>query len=152
MSEEWREFDLSALTYPEFLAFIFDRPVVSHPEAYQLFHSGLEILVSDPVIVVDHVRKMCKELGGLRSSYSIEQMDQGLWAHFGTVISRGEFFDSVVNPSMRIECIESMYFPFAEVATDFTSDIRETFIGCGGTLFSTTFGRWLTSTNSIMRL
>ncbi len=31
------EFDLSALSYPQFLAFFFDRPVVGDKEQYELF-------------------------------------------------------------------------------------------------------------------
>ncbi len=127
MSEEWRDFDLSALTYPQFLAFVFDRQVAADPaEADNLFHSGLDILTSDPAIVVSHFSNRCQEFAKLRNIYSLEQMDQGLWALLGRMIQGSEFFDPAVARTLRIECIESMYLPFAEVWTRFTSNMRET--------------------------
>jgi hypothetical protein len=111
------EFDLSALSYPEFLAFFFDRPVVGDEEQYDLFRAGIDYFVaSNPTLVVVHLQKMCRTFGELTKVYSHEQLDQGLWAVFGAAISCEQFlFDPKVDLRLRIDCIESMYVPFRDV-------------------------------------
>lgn len=75
------EFDLSALSYPQFLAFFFERPVVSDGERYDRFRSGIDYFIaSTPAIVVDHLHRMCCELADQTKVYSPEQIDQGLGA------------------------------------------------------------------------
>lgn len=122
------EFDLSALTYAQFLAFFFDRPVVKVGE-YELFRSGIDFFVaSNAAIVVSHVQTMCRRLAELTGVYSREQLDQGLWAVFGAGISCEQYlFDPAVDPTLRIACIESMYLPFRDVVTQYDGDIREQF-------------------------
>jgi hypothetical protein len=111
------EFDLSALTYPEFLAFFFDRPIVGDDKEYDLFRSGIEYFIaSKPTVVVEHVQKMCREFSELTKVYSHEQLDQGLWAVFGAAIECEQFlFDPTVDLGLRVDCIESMYVPFRDV-------------------------------------
>jgi hypothetical protein len=88
MNVPWEEFDLSALTYPQFLAFFFDRPVVGDENEYDLFRSGVDSFVaSDPTTVVGHVQAMCRNFAELAKVYSPEQLEQGLWAVFGVGIS-----------------------------------------------------------------
>jgi hypothetical protein len=71
------EFDLSALTYPQFLAFFFDRPIVGDENEYDLFRSGIDRFVaSNPVAVVAHVRAICRNFSDLTKVYSHEQLDQ----------------------------------------------------------------------------
>jgi hypothetical protein len=125
----WNEFDLSTLTFPQFVALCFDRPVLADSKEFQLFHSGINAFVaSDPNIVVTHVRTMCREFATLAPAYSKEQIDQGLWAVFGAGIGCDQFiFDPSVDNTLRLECIESMYIPFAEVVTHCSTDIRATF-------------------------
>lgn len=111
------EFDLSTLSYSQFLAFFFDRPVVSDNELYDLFRGGIDFFIaSSPAIVVDHLRRMCCDLSNLTKVYSPEQINQGLWAVFGAGISCEQYlFDSSVDQKARIGCIESMYLPFRDV-------------------------------------
>ena len=123
------EFDLSALTYPEFLAFFFDRPVVGDKERYDLFRSGIDYFVaSNPTTVVAHVQVMCRSFSELTHVYSHEQLDQGLWAVFGAAISCERFlFDPTVDLGLRIDCIESMYLPFRDVVAHSLIDKRDSF-------------------------
>src|SRR6202451_2609654 len=110
------EFDLSALSYPQFLAFFFDRPVVGDKDKYELFRGGIDYFIaSNPAIVVDHLHRMCSDLSELTKVYSAEQIEQGLWAVFGAGISCERFlFDPSVDPKPRIACLESMYLAFRE--------------------------------------
>jgi len=126
-SDEWKEFDLSALTYPQFLEYFFDRPVVGDENEYDLFRAGIDSFVaSDPATVVRHIQAMCQGLARLVKVYSLEQITQGLWAIFGAGIECHRFvFDPSVDRQLRIECIESMYLPFIDVVARMTGDIRE---------------------------
>jgi hypothetical protein len=111
------EFDLSALSYPQFLAFFFDRPIVGDKDEYELFRGGIDYFIaSNPAIMVDHLHRMCCDLSELTKVYSAEQIEQGLWAVFGAGISCERFlFEPSVDPKPRIACLESMYLPFRDV-------------------------------------
>jgi len=139
------EFDLSALTYVQFLAFFFDRPVVGEAETYGLFRSGIDLFVAThAATVVSHVQTMCRNFAELTKVYSREQLDQGLWAVFGAGISCEQFlFDPAVDRTLRIACIESMYLPFRDVVTHYDGDIRESFYWMWWDMILHTF--WLSS-------
>lgn len=123
------EFDLGGLTYPQFLAFFFDRPVVADKERYNLFHSGIDYFVaSQPAIVVSHLLQMCQNFSELPHAYSVEQIDQGLWAVFGAGIDCQRFlFDPTVDNQMRLAAIESMYVPFRDFVTKRTGSPTDSF-------------------------
>jgi hypothetical protein len=123
------EFDLSSLTYPQFLVFFFDRPVVDDKEKWELFRGSFDYFVaSTPATVVDHLHRMCCDLSALTKVYSHEQIDQGLWAVFGAGISCEQYlFDPSVDQKARIECIESMYLPFRDVVAKSRCGKRDSF-------------------------
>lgn len=124
-----KEFDLSALTYQQFLAFFFDRAVVANEEQYKLFRAGIDYFVaSTPAIVVDYLQRMCRGLAELTNVYSHEQLDQGLWAVFGPEISCEQYlFDASVDQRARIACVESMYLPFRDVVAKSNLGKRDSF-------------------------
>jgi hypothetical protein len=123
------EFDLSALSYPQFLAFFFDRSIVGDKERYDLFRSGIDYFIaSNPTTVVEHLQTMCRTFSELTKVYSNEQVDQGLWAVFGAGISCERFlFDPTVDLALRIDCIECMYLPFRDVIAHSAIDARDSF-------------------------
>lgn len=124
----YNEFDLSALSYPQFLAFFFDRPIVGDKEEYQLFRAGIDCFIaSNPATVVAHVQAMCRTFSELTKVYSQEQLDQGLWAIFGAAISCERFLDPTVDLALRRDCIESMYLPFRDVVAYSAIDKRDSF-------------------------
>ena len=145
MNAPWEEFDLSALTYPKFLAFFFDRPVVGDANEYNLFRSGIDSFgASDPATVVGHVQAMCRNSAELPKIYSHEQLDQGLWAVFGVGISCERYlFDPAVDRRLRIDCIESMYLPFRDVVARSTADVRDSFFWMWWHMIPFTF--WVTA-------
>jgi hypothetical protein len=127
--EWWKEFDLSALTYPGFLAFFFDRPIVGDKEHYELFRSGIERFVaSNPATVVAHLQAMCRNFRELTKIHSPKQLDQGLWAVFGPGICCERFlFDPAVDLGLRLDCIDSMYLLFREVVANSIIDKHDSF-------------------------
>jgi hypothetical protein len=128
---QWWEFeiDLSALTYAEFLAFFFDRPVVGQENEYDLFRTEMHRYgASDPIAVVGHLQAMCQNFAELTKVYSHEQLDQGLWAVFGPGITCERYlFDPTVDIRLRMDCIESMYLPFRDVAASLADIPSESF-------------------------
>ena len=122
------EFDLSALSYDQFLAFFFDRPVVKVGQ-YELFREGIDFFIATkPETVVSHLRTMCRTFAELAKVYSPEQLDQGLWAVFGSGINCEQYlFGPAVDSALRTTCIESMYLPFRDVVTLRGGDIHDSF-------------------------
>jgi hypothetical protein len=114
----WEELDLSTLTYPQFLAYFFDRPIVRNDESYDLFRKGIDNFYAyDPATVASHVRDLCRSFADLAKIYSDEQLNQGLWAVFSAGIACQRFcFDPQVDTSLRTDAIESMYIPVRDVA------------------------------------
>ena len=123
------EFDLSAISYPQFLDFFFDRPIVSDDKTWSLFRGGIDsFIASNPATVVAHVQVMCQEFSELTRTYSQEELDQGLWAVFGAGISCEQYlFDPAVDQRLRIDCIESMYLPFRDFVARSTLDAHDSF-------------------------
>lgn len=120
---------MSALSYPEFLDFFFDRPIVGDKEQYDLFHGGIDYFAAEkPAIVVAHVHAMCQGLSELTKIYSQEELNQGLWAVFGAGITCEQYlFDPAVDAHLRIDCVESMYLPFRDIVAKGSLDKKESF-------------------------
>src|SRR5580698_6715421 len=96
----WQDdFDLSALSYPQFLDFFFDRPIVGDHKTYDLFRGGIDYFIaSNPAAVVAHAQAMCRNFLEVSKIYSHEELDQGLWAVFGAAISCEQYlFDPAVD-------------------------------------------------------
>jgi hypothetical protein len=138
------DFDLSALSYPQFLDFFFDRPIVSEEKRYYLFRGGIDSFVSsNPAAVVAHVQTMCREFSELTKVYLHEELNQGLWAVFGPGISCEQYlFDPTVDLGLRIGCIESMYIPFKDVVAHSVIGKRDSFYWMWWDMILHTF--WIT--------
>jgi hypothetical protein len=123
------EFDLSALSYSQFLDFFFDRPILPDHKLHKLFLDATDrFLAAKPPVVAGHVQEMCRKFSELTKVYSPEQLDQGLWLIFGCGISCEQYlFDTTVDLALRIDCIESMYLPFRDVVAHSAIDKRDSF-------------------------
>jgi len=133
MDEFWvDDLDLSTLTPEQFSTFFFDRPIVEGLGAkHKLFLGEFEcfaISPSDPAAFVANVKAMCLNFGNLAKIYSPDQLDQGLWTIFGGVLHCEEYlFDPTIEGSLRVDCVESMYLPFRDVAANLTIDVKKSF-------------------------
>jgi hypothetical protein len=126
--EEWKELDLSALSYQQFLAFFFDRPIVGDKDEHDLFGSGVDsFVVSNPTTVVAHLQAMCRNFSEVTKVYSHEQLNQGLWAVFGAASCERFLFDPAVHLGLRVDCVESMYVPFRDVVASSAINEAESF-------------------------
>jgi len=125
------DFDLSTLTAEQFSPFFFDRPIVKSVEATRAMYLGefeaFAISVAHPAAMVANVQAMCRNFAELAKIYSPEQLDQGLWAIFGTVRCGKYLFDSAINSRLRTDCVESMYPPFKDVVARRTTSGKDSF-------------------------
>jgi hypothetical protein len=124
--QELPNFDASQLTYQEWLRFFFDRPIgkeVFWEERGRYFF----LIEAERAVLVQHLQKMCWEHKAILEVYSREQVDQGLWAIFGTFSYHEVIFDSTVDLNLRIQCIESMFYVFSDVVANLEGDVTGTF-------------------------
>ena len=126
MDGDWiNDLDLSALTSEQFSSFFFNRPIVAGADArYHMFLGEFECFAlppSYPAAVVANLQAMCRNFAELAKIYSREQLEQGLWAMFGAVLTCGEYlFDPAIERRLRVDCVESMYLPFRDVVAGLT--------------------------------
>jgi hypothetical protein len=122
------DFDLSQLTYEEWLMYLFDRPVGdrvfwNEVDQYDNYHD-----LAEPATIVQHLQRTCLEHGAILRRYSREQVDQGLW----WILSESLFdcgrtlFDCTVDFDLRRRCIESMYHVYADIVAKTDGDATET--------------------------
>ncbi len=120
MSGERVKFELSGLSYTEFVQSFFDGPFDES--------KANSIEISDPGVMLAHLRRTCAEFGELARTFSFERLDHGLWGVFGPRIDcERVLFDAQTDLAARIECVESLYVPFREVVSGVRGEIRETF-------------------------
>ena len=92
MNDELKDLDLSSLSFKQFAEYFFARKVVPDNEQFDLFMVGLdgekfdESVPVSPSAVVDHMNALFSNFGQVATKYTIEQVDQGIWA-FGAKIS-----------------------------------------------------------------
>jgi len=150
------DLDLSTLTSEQFSTFFVDRPIVENVEStWEMYLGEFEafaISAAHPAALVANVQAMCRNFAELAKIYSPEQLDQGLWAIFARVRCGKYLFDSAINSRLRIDCVESMYLPFRDVVARRTTNVKDSFIGCGGTRSSTIWTLCPRNTNLAMRL
>jgi hypothetical protein len=128
------DFDLSALSYPQFLDFFFDRPPVGDDKQYDLFRGGIDYFVaSNPATVVAHVRAMCRAFSELTNVYSHEELNKGLWAIFGAGISCEQYlFDPAVDLGLRVTPSSACTCRLGTSWHTVQSQNENRFSGCGG--------------------
>ena len=122
------DFDLSQLTYQEWLTYLFDRPVGDQVfwEEIDQYDSWRDL--AEPATIVQHLQRTCLEHKAILKTYSREQVDQGLWwilceslFHCGRTL-----FDATVKLDLRSQCIESMYHVYSDVVATTEGDAQDT--------------------------
>jgi hypothetical protein len=113
--EEVRRLDPSRLTYPEWIRFFFDRPIQEKIfwDEIDEYDEWREIAV--PARIVQYLRTLCLEHKAIREAYSEEQVEQGLWGIFATYMYQRTLFEPAVDVGTRIQCVEAMYYLYADV-------------------------------------
>lgn len=120
MLDEPENLDLSARTFEQFVEFFFARKTVGDAEQFEYFLSDLEgqpfdeAIPSSPITIVNYLTKLFSDFDQIVSKYSPGQVDQAIWAFFGSYYELYEvMFDASLPLADRLECIRSIYFVYA---------------------------------------
>jgi hypothetical protein len=110
--------DLSALNFEEFEHFFFDRRVVKPSEGtfIDAFCPGISSFASSsPAKTVELLKLVMSDFKRIGNRYSLEQIDQGVWALFGPFIEVQEhLWMDRVSLGLRQRCIRAMAVPYRD--------------------------------------
>ena len=121
MAFEPKNLDLSAKSFEEFVQFFFARSPVPDDQQFEYYSHDLggvrydEREPSSPKVVVNYMTKLFSNFGTIAPTYSLAQIDQGVWGLFGENLRIHRFlWNDTVELEDRLQCIRSMYFVFAD--------------------------------------
>jgi hypothetical protein len=122
MEQERKNLDLSALSFHEFVAFFFDREVVSDEKQREYFRadsSGEKCDRFEPSSserLVDHLTNLMLEFGTIASMYDPAQVDQAMWGMWSGQSLDRFLWDRTVPLDSRVRCVSCPALPGADAA------------------------------------
>jgi hypothetical protein len=127
-------FDLSQLSFDEFVCFFFDHDVDKEEYWYreaalENFHCFDDDDTSSPEVVVGHMTRLFTKFASIASQYSLQQINAGIWAMFtygGFVVQKHLWLEATPLPE-RLACIRSMYSVYSDFVAKSTVEVLE---GC----------------------
>jgi len=132
MSLEEPLFDLSQLTFDEFVNFFFDHDVDAEEHWYQdpsfdNFNDFNDEGVMSPRIVVGHMTRLFTSLTDVLSRFSQRQINAGVWAMFSYGPFRLQKYLWLPSTPIteRLDCIHSMFFVYSEFVAKSTVQVME---------------------------
>jgi hypothetical protein len=118
VSDESSNFDLSDLTFEQFESFFFDRRLLKRSEGSftDAFCPGFfSFASSSPSKTVEMLQRLMSEFARIGRSYSLPQINQGIWAMFGYRIEIHEhLWLESISLSLRQQCISAMLVPYRD--------------------------------------
>lgn len=97
--------DISAISFEEWVSFIFDHPVQKPP-----WHCGeVNYDISDEEKILFYLTELFKNPALLLEKFSEKQIDQGFWFMLGPEGFMGVLWNPNIPFSKRKHCIDSMY-------------------------------------------
>ncbi len=132
MTDDMPLFDLSQLTFEEFVSFFFNHDIEKEEYWYQEaalqnFNDFDDKGVSSPAVIVEHMTRLFTEFSAVASRYSLPQINTGIWAMFGYGGFRLEkhLWLPAVPLGERLSCIRSMYFVYSDYVAKSTVEVME---------------------------
>jgi hypothetical protein len=125
-------FDLSQLTFDEFVSFFFDRDVVAEEHWYQdpalaNLHDFDDEDIAPPRVIVGHMTRLFTNFADVTSGFSVQQIDAAIWAMFtyGSFrLQKHHWLPSALLPQ-RLEYIRAMYFVYSDYVAKSTVPVME---------------------------
>ena len=114
-------FDLRNISLEQFQEFIFNHPASNIISEDDVWYLDFNIWIDyDELYVKDLLIKLFTHSHKLIEQYSLEQLDQGMWAIMGPNLNPSAYnliwgFDCTLRLKDKIELIESMYFLFEKL-------------------------------------
>src|SRR3712207_4349009 len=91
MCDELNELDLSIRDFGEWLLTVFEHEVPDDPDAPAWYNeSHLWVKAHDPLLLIQHFTRLCNEFDRIAQSFSLAQVDQGLWFLLGPKVAIGD--------------------------------------------------------------
>ena len=132
MGDDTPLFDLSQLTFEEFVSFFFDHDMENDQHWDQdpdlvNFNDFNDRGVASPQVVIAHMTQLFAQFAGVVSRFSVKQINAGIWA----MLSYGPFrlqkhlwlLSAPLNE--RLDCIRSMYFVYSGYVAKSTVKVME---------------------------
>lgn len=125
-------FDLSQLTFEEFISFFFDHDIATEEHWYQEpalenFNDFDDEGVSTPETIVEHMTRLFREFAMVAARFSLPQINAGIWAMFswGGFHLQKHLWLPAAPLEQRLVCIRSMYFVYSEFVARSTVEVME---------------------------
>ena len=111
------DFDVSLLSYEEWINYFFERRLLKKGEFFsEVFcPQGTTWRVGRPERIVEYLTRLCLGFTELGRTYSLEQINQGIWASIGGELDLSQsIWKAKVPLTERLSCIHSMVRPYAD--------------------------------------
>jgi hypothetical protein len=149
-------FDLSQLSFDEFVCFFFDHDVDIEEHWYQEpalenFHDFDEDDTSSPAVVVGHMTRLFTQFPSIAMQYSVEQINAGIWAMFsygGFRVQKHLWLGATPLPE-RLGCIRSMYSVYSDFVAKSTVKVMENCFHMWWDMLASSFWEQMNFSNSI---
>ena len=126
-------FDLSQLSFDEFVTLFFDHNIETdeywyHDPDLSSWNDFNDAGVATPAIVVGHMTRLFTEFSIVASKFSLPQINAGIW---GMLTEGGPFrlqkhlWLPSVPLSQRLACVRSMYFVYSDFVAKSTVQVME---------------------------
>lgn len=128
-----RSLNVSPVSYARWLCLVFDHPVPpldpsGLPDVRQewCWQEGVEFHVSNPTRLIEHMTRLCREFKSVADSYTLEQINQGIWFLLSASLNFGEYLaDREVPLEKRLECVRAMYGVYADFVAPSEVEVME---------------------------
>lgn len=125
-------FDLSQLSFDEFLSLFFDHAPETEEHWYNdpeltNFHDFDDEGVSSPAVIVEHMTQLFTNFAIIAEKFSPQQMNLGIWAMFslGAFRLQKHLWLPSVPLEERLTCIRAMYHVYADYVAKCTVPVIE---------------------------
>ncbi len=119
-------FDLSQLSFDEFVSFFFSHDV-DDEEFWYHDPDMLDVEVSSSPVVVEHMTHFFTKFAVVASKFSLRQINSGIWAMLGPhpFALHNNLWLPLVPLSDRIGCVRSMYFVYSDYVSKSAVQVME---------------------------
>jgi hypothetical protein len=125
-------FDLSQLTFDEFVSFLFDHDIDTEEHWYDdpelsNFNDFNEKGVAAPQLVVAHMTRLFRDFAAIASRYSSRQINAGIWAMFsyGPFRLQKHLWLASAPLLERVACVRAMYRVYSDYVAKSTVEVME---------------------------
>jgi hypothetical protein len=118
--------DLSIPRFDEWLKLIFDHEVPPDERADAWYQArNLDVSIPDKLAFVLHSTRLFREINYIAQSYSLEQIDQGVWLLLGPIGDLGShLMEEQIAISARTACIASMSQVYSELVAALRPEVE----------------------------